>query len=142
VTEIPLKDTLLLDSVIKGKARFVSDCALYLQSCMRPAPDIFISGSQMVASIVVLPLIHNHVAFGGVYFTLDTPSNFQHMKVRGSCLGVATRSVSLWCGVSSTHTPVLNMCGKHGRCRGDGTGQMAHQQCSRQARAILKQMKV
>lgn len=44
VTEIQLENTLLLDAVQKGKARFVSDCASYIQSCMKPATDIFISG--------------------------------------------------------------------------------------------------
>jgi hypothetical protein len=44
VTEIQLQNTLLLDAVQKGKARFVSDCASYIQSCMKPATDIFISG--------------------------------------------------------------------------------------------------
>ena len=31
ITEISLENTLLLDAVNKGKARFVSDCANYLQ---------------------------------------------------------------------------------------------------------------
>ena len=31
ITEIDLDNTLLLDAVNKGKARFVSDCASYLQ---------------------------------------------------------------------------------------------------------------
>jgi hypothetical protein len=31
ITEIGLETTLLLDAVNKGKARFVSDCASYLQ---------------------------------------------------------------------------------------------------------------
>lgn len=33
ITEIDLDNTLLLDAVNKGKARFVSDCASYLQVC-------------------------------------------------------------------------------------------------------------
>ena len=33
VTEITLENTLLLDAVQKGKARFVSDCASYIQVC-------------------------------------------------------------------------------------------------------------
>lgn len=47
VTEIGLDNTLLLDAVQKGKARFVSDCASYIQSCMKPATDIFLSGGQV-----------------------------------------------------------------------------------------------
>lgn len=80
VTEIQLENTLLLDAVQKGKARFVSDCASYIQSCMKPATDIFISGQEMVASIVVLPLIFEGVTFGGFYVTLETTSNFQNIK--------------------------------------------------------------
>ena len=80
VTEITLENTLLLDAVQKGKARFVSDCASYIQSCMKPATDIFISGQEMVASIVVLPLIYEGVAFGGFYVTLESTSNFQNIK--------------------------------------------------------------
>lgn len=34
ITEISLDNTLLLDAVNKGKARFVSDCASYLQVCV------------------------------------------------------------------------------------------------------------
>jgi hypothetical protein len=67
VAEIQLENTLLLDAVQKGKARFVSDCASYIQSCMKPATDIFISGQEMVASIVVLPLIYEGHTFGGFY---------------------------------------------------------------------------
>lgn len=52
---------------LQGKARFVSDCASYIQSCMKPATDIFISGHEMVASIVVLPLIYKGQTFGGFY---------------------------------------------------------------------------
>eukprot|EP00775_Hariotina_reticulata_P013923 gene13923-14041_t len=80
ITEISLENTLLLDAINKGKARFVSDCASYLQSCMKPATDIFISSQQMVASIVVLPLMYGDQNLGGLYFTLETPSNFQNIK--------------------------------------------------------------
>ncbi len=73
VTEIPLDNTLLLDAVQKGKARFVSDCASYIQSCMKPATDIFISGQEMVASIVVLPLIYEGATFGGFYGARGAP---------------------------------------------------------------------
>jgi len=34
---------------------------------MKPATDIFISGHEMVASIVVLPLIYKGQTFGGFY---------------------------------------------------------------------------
>lgn len=80
VTEIALENTLLLDAVHKGKARFVSDCASYIQGCMKPATDIFISGKDMVSSIVVLPLIYQDQTFGGFYVTLDQTSNFQNIK--------------------------------------------------------------
>lgn len=51
-----------------------------LQSCMKPATDIFISSQQMVASIVALPLMYGDQNLGGLYFTLETPSNFQNIK--------------------------------------------------------------
>jgi hypothetical protein len=35
ITEIGLENTLLLDAINKGKARFVSDCASYLQVRVR-----------------------------------------------------------------------------------------------------------
>lgn len=35
ITEIALENTLLLDAINKGKARFVSDCASYLQASGR-----------------------------------------------------------------------------------------------------------
>ena len=47
---------------------------------MKPATDIFISATQMVASIVVLPLIYGNQTLGGLYFMLETPSNFQNIK--------------------------------------------------------------
>ena len=47
---------------------------------MKPATDIFISATQMVASIVVLPLIYGSQTLGGLYFMLETPSNFQNIK--------------------------------------------------------------
>lgn len=47
---------------------------------MKPATDIFISSQQMVASIVVLPLMYGDQNLGGLYFTLETPSNFQNIK--------------------------------------------------------------
>lgn len=47
---------------------------------MKPATDIFISGNEMVASIVVLPLTYEGQAFGGFYVTLETISNFQNIK--------------------------------------------------------------
>ncbi|KAG1660577.1 hypothetical protein FOA52_005113 [Chlamydomonas sp. UWO 241] len=80
VTEIRMDNTLLQDAVQKGKARFVPDCASYIQTCMTPATDIFIGGNDMVASIVVLPLVYNSVAFGGLYITLETVSYFQSIR--------------------------------------------------------------
>jgi hypothetical protein len=47
---------------------------------MKPATDIFITSQQMVASIVVLPLMYGEENLGGLYFTLETPSNFQNIK--------------------------------------------------------------
>lgn len=77
ITELPLANTLLLDAVTKGRARFVSDCTSYLHSCVHPAGDIFISSSRPIASIVVLPLIYGGTVLGALYFTKDSASNFQ-----------------------------------------------------------------
>lgn len=55
-------------------------CRSLLQSCVKPATDIFISSQQMAASIVVLPLQYGKQTLGGLYFTLENPSNFQNLK--------------------------------------------------------------
>lgn len=60
VTEIQLENTLLSDAVQKGKARFVSDCASYIQSCMKPATDIFISGQVSVRPHHSIQLLATH----------------------------------------------------------------------------------
>lgn len=90
VTEIQLENTLLLDAVQKGKARFVSDCASYIQSCMKPATDIFISGQEMVASIVVLPLIYEGHTFGGFYGERVQPIGCMCLHWVLTCCGMLT----------------------------------------------------
>lgn len=68
------------------RSRQVAECACLLvfvaclQSCVKPATDIFISSQCMAASIVVLPLAYGDQTLGGLYFTLETPSNFQNLK--------------------------------------------------------------
>jgi hypothetical protein len=64
--------------VVVGAVLNLAGCRV--QSCMKPATDIFISSQQMVASIVVLPLMYGDQNLGGLYFTLETPSNFQNIK--------------------------------------------------------------
>lgn len=82
VIEVPLAHTLLLDAVSKRKARFVSDCAAYLQSCRKPAGDMFTHPNpvHIVSSIVVLPLVCEQTVLGGLYFTLDVPCNFDNLR--------------------------------------------------------------
>lgn len=51
------------------------------QNCRFMARDIFTRGSDMVASIVVIPLISgNDKALGGMYFALDAPCSFEHLQ--------------------------------------------------------------
>lgn len=80
IVEIPLQNTILDDAMKVGKARFVSDCASYLQCSLNPATDIFTCPLRTVASIVVLPLIRKRDIIGGIYFTSEHPDNFHNIK--------------------------------------------------------------
>jgi hypothetical protein len=80
IVEIPLQNTLIHDAMRVGKARFVSDCASYLQCSLKPATDIFTFPLRTVASIVVLPLMRNRDVIGGIYFTSEHPDDFQNIK--------------------------------------------------------------
>lgn len=52
ITEIGLDNTLLLDAINKGKARFVSDCASYLQVRRRLGGGALVWGR--VRALIVL----------------------------------------------------------------------------------------
>lgn len=49
--------TLLASAVVMQQARFVKDCAAYIQTCPAPARDIFSPCSGPVASVVLIPLL-------------------------------------------------------------------------------------
>jgi tRNA A-37 threonylcarbamoyl transferase component Bud32 len=102
IIEIDMENTLMNDAVNVSKARFVSDCASYLQSCLRPATDIFISQSRTVISIVVLPLVDCGKTVGGIYFTLEMSSNFQ--KIKDYLLGIMSTVGEMF--VQKTHGQV------------------------------------
>ena len=82
VREMPLRDTLLASAVAMRKARFVKDCAAYLQNCPSPARDVFTHASEVVASVVCVPLLAagGGAALGGVYFTLASPCDFSNLQ--------------------------------------------------------------
>jgi hypothetical protein len=62
------------------KARFVKDCASYMQNCPAPARDVFTHASHMVSSVVVVPLLAADRAFGALYFTQDAPCDFVNIQ--------------------------------------------------------------
>jgi hypothetical protein len=53
----------------------------FAQSSARPARDVFTRSSQLVSSIVVVPLIAGDgPALGGLYFTFNSPCDFMHIQ--------------------------------------------------------------
>jgi hypothetical protein len=142
VIEMPLKNTLLSDAINVGKARFISDCAAYISSSSEPATDIFVSPWRTVASIVVCPIgtgkNDKYKPIGGVYFTLDYPTSFVHMKqyiqglmcivtehLRVRCL---ERHVELWnwvklnTGSASYSSNEIHRSSQSGSQSGSGSG--------------------
>lgn len=51
ITEIALENTLLLDAINKGKARFVSDCASYLQASTIQIQQLCICWAAAVSNV-------------------------------------------------------------------------------------------
>ncbi|KAI8469487.1 MAG: hypothetical protein J3K34DRAFT_459366 [Monoraphidium minutum] len=80
VREVPLDNTLLASVFAMKKARFVKDCAAYMQNCPTPARDVFTHTSHMVSSLVVVPLLVDDRALGALYFTQDTPCDFSNIQ--------------------------------------------------------------
>jgi hypothetical protein len=66
--------------VLLKKARFVKDCASYLQNCPSPARDVFTHASDPVSSVVVVPLLVGDDVLGAIYFTQDTPCDFVNIQ--------------------------------------------------------------
>lgn len=80
VRELPLNNTLLASAITAKKARFIRDCAVYMQNTRSPARDVFTHTTQPVSSVVVVPLLVNEVPFGALYFTQDTPCDFSNIQ--------------------------------------------------------------
>ncbi|KAI8469616.1 MAG: hypothetical protein J3K34DRAFT_521983 [Monoraphidium minutum] len=80
VRELSMSNTLLESAVSQKKARFVKDCASYMQNCPTPARDVFTHAAETVASLVVVPLLVGGAALGAVYFTLDKPCDFANIQ--------------------------------------------------------------
>jgi hypothetical protein len=66
--------------VTQKKARFVKDCASYMQNCPTPARDVFTHASDLVSSVVVVPLMAGEAALGALYFTQDSPCDFSNIQ--------------------------------------------------------------
>ncbi|KIZ06401.1 putative serine/threonine-protein kinase pats1 [Monoraphidium neglectum] len=82
-SQLGLQHTLLASSVKQQQARFIQDCSLYMQTCARPAKDIFTRASELVSSLVVVPLLapeDEGTPLGAVYFALDHPCEFENMQ--------------------------------------------------------------
>lgn len=75
---LPLDRTLLASAVAMQQARFIKDCATYIQTCPTPARDLFSPCSGLVASVVLIPLVAGPEGpFGALYFALDKPCDFE-----------------------------------------------------------------
>ena len=53
---LELANTLLASAVGMRQARFIKDVAAYMQTCAHPARDVFTRASEVVSSLVVVPL--------------------------------------------------------------------------------------
>jgi hypothetical protein len=69
------------------QARFVRHCGQYIQSCARPVRDLFGRTPDVAASLLVIPFFGGAggakgapVPVGGMYFALDEPGNFDHLR--------------------------------------------------------------
>ena len=82
------------------KARFVKDCASYMQNCPAPARDVFTHASHLVSSLVVVPLLVDDRALGALYFTQDTLCDISNIQdallVRAPAPPVAAGCLSSW----------------------------------------------
>ena len=79
--KMDLQDTLLAKSIVNRKAYFVSDTATYWQSTARPARDVFTQPSQLVSSLVVVPLVYgNDRPIAALYLTMEAPNAFDSVQ--------------------------------------------------------------
>jgi hypothetical protein len=52
-----------------------------MQSCAHPARDVFTQPDQLVASLVVVPLVHGDgPPCGALYLTLESPNDFASLQ--------------------------------------------------------------
>jgi len=103
------------------KARFVKDCASYIQNCPAPARDVFTHASQLVSSVVVVPLLVGSQALGAIYFTQDTPCDFSN--IQDSLLGfVHCVTLTLHNKLAGQMALLKGMVDKVGGGRGGGEG--------------------
>ncbi len=80
-SEMDLANTLLASAVAMRKARFVRDTTNYLQSTARPARDVFTRPDALVASVVVVPLVHGDgPPRAALYLSLEAPSDFINIQ--------------------------------------------------------------
>ena len=65
-----------------------------MQDCRNIAPDVFGRSPDLVASVVVVPLLVEGRPVGGMYFALDVPCSFDSLQdallVRGWCRDART----------------------------------------------------
>ncbi|KAI8467829.1 MAG: kinase-like domain-containing protein [Monoraphidium minutum] len=83
VVASPLKvpNTLLGAALAQGQARFVADVRMYMQSCARPARDVFTASSHLVSAVVVVPLIvDGEPPLGGLYIVPSAPCQFGNIQ--------------------------------------------------------------
>ncbi|KAI8470348.1 MAG: kinase-like domain-containing protein [Monoraphidium minutum] len=80
-SHLPLEHTLLASALARQQARFVKDCGHYMQSCRDIARDVFSRASDLVASVVVVPLIGpGGASLGGLYLASDAPCGFTDVQ--------------------------------------------------------------
>jgi len=80
-SEMELPGTLLASSLSINKARFIRDVATYCQSTARPARDVFTQPSQLVSSLVVVPLVHgDRPPLAALYLTMEAPNDFANIQ--------------------------------------------------------------
>jgi hypothetical protein len=99
--ELPLAGTLLVSALATRKARFVRDCAGYMQNSTAPAGDVFTQPGRLVSSLVVVPLVNgDDMPLAAIYLTLEAPNDFSEVQkplLVGPCCGAAPRRASLGC---------------------------------------------
>eukprot|EP00879_Flechtneria_rotunda_P010551 GHRR01011031.1.p1 GENE.GHRR01011031.1~~GHRR01011031.1.p1 ORF type:complete len:686 (+),score=203.86 GHRR01011031.1:176-2233(+) len=71
---IAARNTLMLDALNRGVARFVRNTAAYLEGVSEPSHDVFVDEDDVVSSIVVAPLLVAGTPYGALYITHNMPT--------------------------------------------------------------------